>query len=63
MLLTVLCQYQLTITCTHILWGPHEEHLTTSTALTLPLTLLTHTHNTSLTPFHMEEAITVLSQH
>ena len=44
MLLTVLGQDKLSITCTHILRSPHEEHLTPSTALPLLLPLLTHIH-------------------
>ncbi|CAI8041554.1 hypothetical protein GBAR_LOCUS23086, partial [Geodia barretti] len=40
MLFTVLCQDQLPVTGTQILRGPHEEDLSSSTALPLLLSLL-----------------------
>ena len=39
-LLTVLCQDQLPVAGTQVLWNPHEEDLSSSTALPLLLSLL-----------------------
>ena len=60
-LLAVLGQDELSVTRTHILRSPHEEHLTPSTALTLLLTLLIQTHTQNNISSHNKTNMSVIN--